>query len=760
MRRRPSRPDRTVISLRRPDPSLRWLVPAALAGGVLTLAVPGSSQPGPFPSPEETRSELESVCRRIKESDNPFLGSASAERLAAQLPGLPEPTERVPVLGRLGLELIRLGRFDEAIDRLEEGLDLAEHLPAAEAAPARRRLLDGLAMAHLQLAEDRNCIAMRTPASCILPIGPEAVHHHSQHIRRAGDLYRRLLELDPDAVDARWLLNLARMLEGAYPEGVPAELRLPDGALDSEAGFPRWIDVAGALGVGALELSDLSGGAVMDDFDGDGFPDLVSTSWDPCAPMKAFRNDGRGGFEEVAGAWGLDAQLGGLNLVHADFDGDGALDLLVLRGGWLGEDGRMRNSLLRNDLAGPTGRFVDVTAAAGLAYPAYPTQTAAWADFDGDGHLDLYVGNESPIHSTQPTTLAGRTGRPYPSQLFENQGNGTFIDGARRAGVTNLRFAKGVVWGDFDGDGRPDLYVSNIGPNRLYRNEGPNAAGVVSFTDAAPGLGVDEPSGASFATWFFDFDQDGELDLFVARYDAPVAAVLGSYLGLPAEGGAPVVYRNQGGRFTDVSRELGLRRPLLPMGANFGDLDNDGFPDVYLGTGVPDFNALMPNVMYRNDGGRRFLDVTFAGGFGQLQKGHGVAFGDLTRNGDQDLFQQLGGAYPYDAAPNALLQNPGSDNAWVALRLAGVRANRFGLGARIEVRVHHGEEVRSFHAVVGSGGSFGGSSLVRPIGLGPAEELLVLTVSWPGSGTRQRFEGLKLERYYWIEESAGEAPRS
>jgi hypothetical protein len=368
------------------------------------------------------------------------------------------------------------------------------------------------------------------------------------------------------------------------------------------------------------------------------------------------------------------------------------------------------------------------------------------------------------VGSTRPTELWGQAGPAYPSQLFENRGDGTFEDVARRAGVTNQRFAKGVAWGDYDGDGDPDLHVSNIGPNRLYRNDGPGPKGV-TFTDVAPEAGVVEPAAGSFATWFFDYDQDGDLDLWVGRYDAAVEDVLGSYLGIPPEGaagptadGSPVVHRNDGGRFTDASRELGLTRPLLPMGANFGDLDNDGFPDVYLGTGVPDFAALMPNVMYRNDGGRGFQDVTFAGGFGQLQKGHGIAFGDFDRDGDQDLFQQLGGAYPYDQAPNALYENPGSDHAWIAVELAGAGANRCGLGARLEARVRRaGGEVRSVHAVAGSGGSFGGSSLVQELGLGAARELLSLAVAWPGSGGRQRFEGLALKRYYRIE---GPAARS
>ncbi len=433
------------------------------------------------------------------------------------------------------------------------------------------------------------------------------------------------------------------MASGDFPLGVPEAYRLPPSALASTVAFPRWHDVAPALGI---STRNHAGGGVMDDFDGDGLLDLVSSDSDPCGPMTAFRNDGKGAFERVTDAWGLGGQLGGLNLVPGDFDGDGMLDLLVLRGGWWGDRGRMRMSLLRNDLHRAAGRFVDVTVTAGLAEVSYPTQAAAWADYDGDGDLDLYVGNEK-----------GEAG-PFPSQLFRNDGNGHFSDVAAAAGVANLRWAKGVAWGDYDNDGDPDLYVSNIGPNRLYRNNGDG-----TFTDVAESAGVLAPPGPSFATWFFDFDNDGDLDLFVNDYEATPAAVFASYFdgrrSLLASGN-PVLYRNEGGgRFVDVSAAMGLWRPALPMGSNYGDLDNDGWPDVYLGTGNPDFDSLMPNQMYRNVEGRRFDDVTFAGGFGHLQKGHGVAFGDIDNDGDQDLFEEMGGAYPYDTYTNALYENPG-----------------------------------------------------------------------------------------------------
>src|SRR6185503_1091650 len=198
-----------------------------------------------------------------------------------------------------------------------------------------------------------------------LPFQPEAVHKYPEHARRAAELSLAILARRPDSVSARWFVNLMRMVTNEA-SAVPPQWRLPEQAFASEEDFPRWRDRAPDLGV---NVSDLAGGAVMDDFDGDGFLDLVSSTANPCDHVKAFRSDGHGGFEDVAAAWGLDAQLGGLNLIHGDYDGDGALDLLVLRGGWLGASGRVRKSLLHNALA-TEGRFVDVTRAAGLADPA------------------------------------------------------------------------------------------------------------------------------------------------------------------------------------------------------------------------------------------------------------------------------------------------------------------------------------------------------------------------------------------------------
>ncbi len=739
--------------------------------------------------------QFESTCRRLTEGDNAYFGHAIIPRLeerlrAAEQAATPDTEAIVRLRAWLATELGRLGRQGEALTLLTRAREAAERaLP--DDWPLLPALLGSEALAHLQLAEEENCAASPNPDRCILPLTDAARHQRTEHTRAAIARFDRVLTLTPGDVQNRWLRTVAETLIGD-----PNGRGLPPSALGPAPGLARWQNLADGLGISG---SDHAGGAIVDDFDADGHLDLISSSWHPCAPLRAYRNDGQGGFQDVAKAWGLDQQLGGLNIVHADYDGDGQLDLLVLRGAWLGAEGKIRNSLLRNDLA-KTGRFVDVTAQAGLAVPAYPTQAAAWGDIDNDGDLDLYIGNEAAASSVDPRNLFGMGGQTFPSQLLRNDG-GRFTDIARAAGVTNDRFAKGVTWGDVDNDGDLDLFVSNIGVNRLYRNDGPAVGtgprGIPRFVDIAATAGVAEPSRESFATWFFDVDNDGDLDLFVADYSSPVSAVSASYLDLtepPRDGsssdgsssgtGHPVLYRNDTPRqrtvngelisssirFTDVSADWGLDRPLLPMGANFGDLDNDGWLDIYLGTGLPNPQAWMPNVMYRNVEGQRYEDVTSAG-FGHLQKGHGIAFGDIDRDGDQDLFQQLGGAYPYDAFANVLYENPSltppaatedagdgdsppdPGSAWVTLRLRGARANPFAIGARITIVVRGPDDrTRQIHAVVGSGGSFGGSSMQQELGLGDAVSIDSLSVRWPSSAAPFVARDLAPRKVYEIRE--------
>jgi hypothetical protein len=188
------------------------------------------------------------------------------------------------------------------------------------------------------------------------------------------------------------------------------------------------------------------------------------------------------------------------------------------------------------------------------------------------------------------------------------------------------------------------------------------------------------------------------------------------------------------------------------MGANFGDLDNDGWLDFYLGTGYPSYDGLIPNVMYRNRGGTGFSDVTTAGGFGHLQKGHGVAFADFDHDGDQDVFEQMGGAYPGDAFANVLYENPGFGNHWIAVKLVGVRSNRSGIGARIRVGIVDQGRPRSIYRWVDSGGSFGGNPLRQHFGLGQVEKIEAIDIYWPTTGVSQTFRDVAVDQLVEITE--------
>ena len=677
-------------------------------------------------SQEESHRKMVALLAAVRAQnldDNPYQGEGQLRQLEDQLQALPDVApaqDRIRLHFRLGIAELFLGRERRAIDHLAA----AEKMLAGQhSVPAQvvNEIHFRLGLAWLRLGETQNCVLNPSADHCILPIRPGGFHTLPEGSRQAIPYFQAVLDNTAAEerlrLSARWLLNIAYMTLGQYPEGVPPAYRIPPVAFESQAAFPHWVNVAPALG---LDTFSLSGGAVADDFDGDGYLDFFVSTSDLAGQLRFFRNGGDGTFADRTEAANLNGLLGGLNLVQADYDNDGHLDLLVLRGAWFDEHGQHPNSLLRN--AGD-GTFFDATFASGLGQDHYPTQTAAWGDYDLDGDLDLYIGNE-----TTDTFVA-------PGQLFHNQGDGTFADVAPAAGVDQYAHAKAVVWGDYNGDRWPDLYVSNLGqPNRLYHNQGDG-----TFADVAPSLGVVSPR-ASFPAWFWDFDNDGHLDLFVAAYAATIADIAAAYMGLPASVEQARLYRGDGqGGFADVSQDRHLVQPTKPMGANFGDLDHDGFLDFYLGTGDTDYAELMPNVLYWNQAGQHFVDVTFASGLGHLQKGHGVVFADLDHDGDVDLFEQMGGAYRGDGFADVLYENPGFGHGWLAVEVIGVESNRSGIGTQLRVDVVEGGQRRSLYRWVGSGGSFGGNPLRQYVGLGSAERVTQLVVLWPQSGREQVF---------------------
>lgn len=657
-----------------------------------------------------------------------WLGDADMKRTRQQLAALPSGAELQQHYD-LRLELakleLRLGHEQEAIDALLGAETLLDQsgLEAEQDLPLRIKLQFEMGVAHLRLAETQNCCSRHTPDSCIVPIQGRGIHTQpagsQEAIRRFAWVLERAAPKSELWLQACWLYNIAHMTLGEYPAGVKPEWRIPERAFATTNAFPQFPNVAEQRGVDTFSIS---GSVVAEDFDLDGDVDLMVSAMetDELGQLRLFLNDGGGSFTETTHRAGLQGLFGGLNLMHADFNEDGFADVLVLRGGWFKNAGRHPNSLLQNN---GDGTFVDVTYVAGVAGDR-PTQTADWADYDRDGDLDLYVGNEH----------TGATSAP--NQLFRNEGDGTFVELAAAAGVDNRRFAKAVTWGDFNNDMWPDLYVSNFGdPNRLYQNNGDG-----TFVDVAVERQVTEPL-QSFPAWFWDVNNDGHEDIFVAGYISDIAYVAAEELGMSHDAPVPRLYIADGaGGFMESAEAYGIRRPTAPMGSNFGDLDNDGRLDFYLGTGEPEYRNLMPNRLYHQVDDR-FEDVTMATRLGHLQKGHGIVFADFDQDGDLDIFQQMGGAYPGDRYYDAYFDNPGFGNRYLAMRLVGVESPRSCLGAKVAVTCQDGAGERTIHRTIGSGGSFGANSLVVWIGLGDAKAASRIEITWP-SGKIQTLDSV------------------
>ncbi len=673
--------------------------------------------------------------------------SKDAERAAAlqiKLVGELPWQEELRTRWALAENLLRAGDSAGAVKQMELIRKKCAELAVKLGPSSERQLRDLLALSYLRLGEQENCVQHHSRNSCIFPITGTGIHTEKRGAEGAIRELTVTLQDDPKNTLARWLLNIAYMQLGKWPQEVPPQWVAGPELFQSEYDIGRFTEVSGSVGLGFM---DQAGGVAMEDFDGDGLLDLMISSSGPLDQLRFFHNNGDGTFTERTKEAGLTGEVGGLNLVAADYDNDGHPDVLVLRGGWWAEHGKYPMSLLRNN---GDGTFEDVTKKAGLM-SLHPTQTAAWADFDNDGWLDLFVGHESTGPEKQP------------SQLFHNNHDGTFTEVGAANGLADLGFVKGVAWGDFNNDGRPDLYVSRKGqPNLLFRNDGPRdakhpRADKWKFTDVTAKAGVAEPV-HSFATWFFDYDNDGWPDIFVAGYYNDTLNDVGAFeLGLPYKAETPRLYHNNhDGTFTDVSKRVGLDRAILAMGAGFGDLDNDGWLDVYLGTGTSELEALLPNRMFRNDGGKRFQDVTTSGGFGHLQKGHGVAFGDIDNDGDEDVFEEIGGALPGDTYQSVLFENPGHGGHWISLELQGVTTNRAAFGARIDVTAETPAGVRHICRTVGYGSSFGGNPIRQHIGLGDATSVSQIEVTWPTSKTVQRFANVGMDGAYRIKEDSAE----
>jgi hypothetical protein len=581
----------------------------------------------------------------------------------------------------------------------------------------------------LRQGETENCVMCRGESSCILPISPAAVHIHPEGSRVAIRHFTEYLDEFPDDLEVRWLLNVAHMTLGEHPDQVDRRFLVSlDHWSRNEFDIGKFRDIGDQVGVNKFNQG---GGAIMDDFNNDGLLDLVMTSLDPTVCMSVYQNNGHGKFENRTETANVSSQLGGLNCVQTDFNNDGYLDILILRGAWL--DYPIRPSLVRNNT---DGTFTDVTQQAGLLFPANSI-AAQWADYDNDGWLDLFVCCEN-----------------QPSRLYHNRGNSTFEEVAVAAGVdTKGSCCKGAAWIDYDNDGFQDLFLNHltsIGAVNLFHN---NRDG--TFTNVTKSLGIDAPT-EGFACWAWDYDNDGWQDLFATCYRRAVGEVVAGMLG---EGQqfktSKLLHNRQGQGFDDVTKAAGLNSVYTPMGCNFGDFDNDGFLDMYLGTGDPNYSTIIPNRMFKNVAGSRFSEISASSRTAHLQKGHGTACGDWDRDGNVDIFMQMGGAVDGDKYHNILFQNPGHKADYLTVKLVGKKSNRAAIGARIKV-VTAGATPQTIHRHISSGSSFGANPLQQTIGLGTADRIALLEVHWPTSGTTQVFRDVAANQALEITEFAAE----
>lgn len=682
---------------------------------------------------------LDSINRNANPEDFYVMNTQRAAAFKKKLATEKDPNKRLSLYFQYSVESLNAGNTDEAIGVLSQVIN-AMKITQENFTPQFKLFFDQLAIAYMRKGELENCAANHNPQSCIIPIQGNGIHKLTSGSEHAIDIYKIILNKFPDDLQSRYLLNLAYMTLGKYPAEVPKQWLIESGVFNqTNTGNIVLKDVGDKKGV---DMNGISGGCVVDDLDNDGLLDIMATSYGLSDQIRYMHQMKDGTFKTETTTSGLVGITGGLNMIHADYNNDGFKDIVVLRGGWWGKNAKFPFSLLKNN---GNNTFEDVTIELGLYSPA-PTQSATWGDFNNDGWIDLFVAHEN-----------------YPCQLFINE-KGKFKDVAKKYGLNITTFAKGCVWGDINNDGFPDLYLSALGaPNKLWLNKPGATAGERVFEDISKAAGVEEPI-YSFPTWFFDFDNDGFLDLFVSGYDTKRFSEVGGdaardMLDMPALGELPRLYHNNGNNtFTDVSAAYGVNHVNYAMGCNFGDIDNDGWPDYYLGTGAPEYTTIVPNKLYHNLGGKKFEDITYATNTGHIQKGHAVAFADIDNDGDQDIYAVMGGAVEGDRFRNVLFENTSATgNHWVKLKLEGVTANKAAIGARVRIKVKMPDNsLQNFYHTVCTGGSFGSQTLTIEAGLGKATGIEEIEIEWPNAKqTKEIITGVAIDTELKIKEGVG-----
>lgn len=656
--------------------------------------------------------------------DNPFCSEARLAQYDSIYKASSDFSDKTYAEFSLGNTYLELGKEEEAVKYLGDLLSKIRRINANNKFTTMKQL----AIAYLRIGERTNCITNHSGESCIFPIRSLGVHTDKSGSQKAIELYKEILRKDPFDLESLWLINIAYMTIGGYPQQVPDSFLLKELDADTSSLVKPFTDAAAGVG---LNTRNLAGGSIVDDFNNDDYLDIVTSSMSLKEGIRYSRNNHNGTFTDISDSSELGFLKGGLNMMQTDYNNDGLKDIFVVRGGWMREYGKQPNSLLKNN---GDGTFTDVTKEAGIL-SLHPTQTATWADFNNDGWLDVFIGNE--------TTKKNQSA----CELYINK-NGKFTEVAAQAGCDVKLFVKGVTSGDYDNDGLTDIFLSTQnGYGVLLKNEG-EKSGMIRFSDVTQQAGLRLYNTSTFPTWFWDYDNDGWLDLLICGYEftnslAWYAAAEAVHRGTGNAGKIFLFRNNHNGTFEEVGEKAGLTKIAFAMGSNFGDIDNDGWLDIYLGTGNPVYQSLVPNKMFKSIDGKKFIDVTTSARVGNLQKGHGVSFADLDNDGDQDIYMDMGGAFDGDGYQNSLYINPGqNDNSWINISLEGVTSNRAAIGAKIKVTFKENGVTRSVYRDVNSGGSFGCNPLRQHIGIGQAVSVESIEIKWPRSNTTQVFKNI------------------
>jgi len=506
-------------------------------------------------------------------------------------------------------------------------------------------------------------------------------------------------------------------------------------------------------------VQQMSGGVALFDCDNDGKLDIAvvndsaldhyrKNGGDPLVTL--YHQDAGFKFSDITQAAGLTRKGWGMGISIADYDNDGLLDMYITGYG---------GNVLYHNLGGC--KFEDVTEKAGLAVGGFSTGSA-WADYDRDGRVDLFVSRY--IHS-DVATLGNITtnykGLPVEAPwgmhgesdfLFHNRGDGTFEDVSKKAGVSDPegRLGLGAVWGDYDNDGWPDLYVANdTEPNYLYHNKHDGTFEDVALMSGAAVSGEGKAMG-SMGVDFADFDRDGKLDIVVTTF---------AYQ--PIE-----LHRNSGpNEFTDVTWTAKTGLPTfrwVKWGIGFEDFDNDGWLDLMVAgghiytaidtlPGEPGYKE--PLLLFRNNGKSEFEEMANSSGLNDeaLQSRRGIAFGDLNNDGNVDAV-----VFNQNQPPSIFLNDTRNENHRVLFKLVGRESNRAAIGARVAVYAGGAPRIGEVRA----GGSYLSQNDLRlHFGLGSEPRMSKVEIAWP-SGKHEVITDVAADAIYTIVEGSGITQRT